>query len=295
MKLLDHVFFETRPCVSLLTFLFPGLLSFGCVNLDKPAAVKACASTPQGCSDEPLPAKRDAASADDVPSNGDLPSVKDTLVAQTDLPSTTPDLRTTADLPPDPFASETGLADTADGRVGPEVNQVIEVGIGDLSSLDLATRDLLGQDLLGPDLPRPDLASPEMPAPDLLGPDLLVPDLARRDLPAPDLPTDPPTPDSQPDIAPDLGRDLAKTDTGSGNCISQIIASGYASGTAPACSACNDGNGNSLATKCTGMLDCLAPPKTSADFITCLNAVGGSSKVRDCVNTLTTAGCPAGY
>ena len=295
MKFLDHVFFETRPCVSLPTFLFPGVLLFGCVNLDKPAAVKACASTLQGCSDEPLPAKRDAASADDVPSNGDLPLVKDTLVAQTDLPSTTPDFRNTADLAPDLLASETGSADTADGRVGPEVNHVIEAGIGDLSSLDLATSDLLGQDLLGFDLPRPDLASPDLPAPDLPGPDLFVPDLAGPDLPAPDLPTDPPTRDSQPDITPDLRGDLAKNDTGSGNCISQIIASGYAAGTAPACSACNDGNGNSLATKCTGMLDCLAPPKTSADYTTCLNAVGGSSKVRDCANALTTAGCPGGF
>jgi len=206
------------------------------------------------------------------------------LVAQPDLPSTTPDLRTTPDLATDILASDTGSADTSDGRVGAEVNDATEAGIGDLSLLDLATRDLLRQDLLGHDLPSPDLASPDLPAPDL-----------PTDPPTPDLPTDPPTPDSQPDIAPDLGRDLARNDTGSGNCITQIIASGYASGTAPACSACNDGNGNSLATKCTGMLDCLAPPKTSADFITCLNAVGGSSKVRDCVNTLTTAGCPAGY
>ena len=280
MKFLVHVYFKTRPCVSLLTFLVPGFLLFGCVSLDKPSAVKACASAPQGCSDERLPAKRDAAitedaPSEDVPSNDDLPSVKDTPVAQPDLPSTTPDLRTTPDLATDILASDTGSADTSDGRVGAEVNDATEAGIGDLSLLDLATRDLLRQDLLGPDLPSPDLASP--------------------DLAAPDLPTDPPTPDSRPAIAPDLGRDLARNDTGSGNCITQIIASGYASGTAPACSACNDGNGNSLATKCTGMLDCLAPPKTSADFITCLNAVGGSSKVRDCVNTLTTAGCPAGY
>jgi hypothetical protein len=266
MKFLVHVHFKTRPGVSLLTFLVPGFLLFGCVNLDKPSAVMACANATQGCSDEHLPAKRDAAITEDAPSNDDLPSEKDTLVAQPDLPSTTTDLRTTPDLATDILASDTGSADTSDGRVGAEVNNVTEAGIGDLSLLDLATRDLLRQDLLGPDLPSPDLASPDLPAPD-----------------------------SQPDIAPDLGRDLARNDTGSGNCISQIIASGYASGTAPTCSACNDGNGNSLATKCTGMLDCLAPPKTSADFITCLNAVGGSSKVRDCVNALTTAGCPAGY
>ena len=289
MTSLVHVYFKTRPCVSLLTFLVPGFLLFGCVSLDKPSAVKACASAPQGCSDERLPAKRDAAitedaPSEDVPSDDDLPLVKDMLVAQPDLPSTTPDLRTTPDLAADILASDTGSPDTSDGPVGTEVNDATEAGIGDLSLLDLATRDLLRQDLLGHDLPSPDLASPDLPAPDL-----------PTDPPTPDLPTDPPTPDSQPDIAPDLGRDLARNDTGSGNCITQIIASGYASGTAPACSACNDGNGNSLATKCTGMLDCLAPPKTSADLITCLNAVGGSSKVRDCVNTLTTAGCPAGF
>lgn len=216
-----------------------------------------------------------------------MPSVKDTLVAQPDLPSTTPDLQATADLAPDLAASETG---SADGRTGAEVKNVTEAGIGDLPLSDSATGDLLGQDSFGPDLPGPDLSGPDLFVPDLPGPDL--PGL---DLPAPDLPADPPARDSPPDTAPDLGRDLAKNDTGPGNCISQIIANGYAAGTAPACSACNDGNGNSLATKCTGMLDCLAPPKTSADFTTCLNAVGGSSRVSDCVSALTTAGCPSGY
>jgi hypothetical protein len=80
-----------------------------------------------------------------------------------------------------------------------------------------------------------------------------------------------------------------------GNCITQIIASGYAAGTAPPCSACSDGNGNSLATKCADMLGCLAPPKTSVDYNTCLNAVAGSSRVGNCVNALTSAGCPEGY
>jgi hypothetical protein len=296
MKFFAHSSLGTRPRASHLAFLVPGLLLIGCVSLDKPAVVKTCASSPQGCSDNPVPTGGDAAIANDAPQSEDLPPGNDTLVAHADLPPAIPDLRANADLATDPLADVTGLTDTADGSVGSSGKDATEVGIGDVSSSELANPDLPGPDLPGPDLlgsdvPGPDLLGPDLPGPDLLGPDLLGPDL-----PGPDLPADLPTGrDSPTDIIPDLGRDQAKTDTGPGNCINQIIASGYAAGTAPPCSACNDGNGNSLTTKCTGMLDCLAPPKTSADFTNCLNAVAGSSKVGDCVTALTTAGCPGGY
>ena len=246
------------------------------MGLDKPAAVQACASSPQGCSRNPVPANRDAAISNDSPPNSDFkPPANDTPVAQADLPPATPDLRANADLAADLHAEVAGLADTSDGSVGADLKDATEVGLGDVSA-----------DLLGPDLPGPDLPGPDLPGLDSSGPDSLGPDLP-ADLPA--------GRDSPTDVIPDLASDQVKNDTGAGNCITQIIASGYSAGTAPPCSACNDGSGNSLATKCTGMLACLAPPKTSADFTNCLNAVGGSIRVGDCVKALTNAGCPGGY
>ena len=265
-----------RHCGFSLALGVSGLLLAGCVGLDKPAAVQACASSPQGCSRNPVPANRDAAISNDSPPNSDFkPPANDTPVAQADLPPATPDLRANADLAADLHAEVAGLADTSDGSVGADLKDATEVGLGDVSA-----------DLLGPDLPGPDLPGPDLPGLDSSGPDSLGPDLP-ADLPA--------GRDSPTDVIPDLASDQVKNDTGAGNCITQIIASGYTAGTAPPCSACNDGNGNSLATKCTGMLGCLAPPKTSADFTNCLNTVGGSSRVGDCVKALTNAGCPGGY
>jgi hypothetical protein len=213
-----------------------------------------------------------------------MASWNDTPVAQVDLPPATPDLRPNADLVTDlPVDS---LVDSADGTVGLDVKDTTEEGIGDVSSWDLTSPDLPGLDLPSPDLFGPDLPGPDLPGPDLFGPDLPGLDLSE------DLPTGH---DSPTDNVPDLARDQGMNDVLAGNCITQIIAGGYSAGTAPPCSACNDGNGNSLATKCTGMLDCLAPPKTSADYSNCLNAVSGSSKVGDCVKALTTAGCASGY
>jgi hypothetical protein len=182
------------------------------------------------------------------------------------------------------------LVDSADGTLGSDVKDTTEEGIEDVSSWDLAW-DLTSPDLPGLDLPSHDLFGPDLSGRDLPGPDLFGPDLPGLDL-SEDLPTGR---DSPTDIVPDLAHDQGMNDVLAGNCITQIIAGGYAAGTAPPCSACNDGNGNSLATKCTGMLDCLVPPKTNADYTSCLNAVGGSSKVGDCVNALTTAGCASGY
>jgi hypothetical protein len=285
MKSPALAFLGARSSVSLLALLVPGLLFIGCVSLDKPTAVKACANSPRGCSDDPVPLGKDAALAADAAPSPDLPSANDTRVAQDDLPPTVPDVFVKADLAPDLPADKVGPADVADGSVGSDGQ--------DATAVD--TREVFSPDLPGPDLPGPDLPGPDFPGPDLRGPDVPGPDLPRPDLPGPDLPTDPPTGrDSPPDIVPDLGSDQVKNDTGPGNCITQIIAAGYTAGTAPPCSACVE-NGNSLATKCTGMLDCLAPPKTSANFTDCLNFVGGSSPVGSCVTALTTAGCPSGY
>jgi hypothetical protein len=84
------------------------------------------------------------------------------------------------------------------------------------------------------------------------------------------------------------------TSTITGNCITTLISNGYAAGTASPCSTCNQ-NGNSLATKCSKMIDCLAPPKTQADVTNCQNTVGADSTVADCVSALTTAACPSGF
>ena len=271
MKFLAHVYSAMHHCGFSLAWGVSGLLLAGCVGLDKPAAVQACASSPQGCSDNPVPANRDAAIFNDARPNSDLPPGNDTPVVQADLPPASPDLRANADLAADLHAEVTGLADTSDGSVGADLKDATEVGLGEVSSSDLAS----------PDWPSSDLPGHDSSGPDSLGPDLPADLPAGRDSPS--------------DIIPDLASDQVKNDTGTGNCITQIIASGYSAGTAPPCSACNDGNGNSLATKCTGMLGCLAPPKTSADFTNCLNAVGGSSRVGDCVKVLTNAGCPGGY
>lgn len=280
MKFFAHVSFGSRPRASHLVFLVSGLLWTGCVSLDQPAAVKACASSPQGCSDNPT---RDAGMGDGAPPNPDVASQNDTPGAQVDLPPATPDLRTDADLVTElPVDS---LVDSADGTVGLDVKDTTGEGIGDVSSWDLTSLDLPGLDL-----PRLDSFGPDLPGPDLPGPDLFGPDLPGLDL-SEDLPTGR---DSPTDIVPDLARDQVMNDGFAGNCITQIIADGYAAGTAPPCSECIE-NGSSLAAKCTGMLDCLAPPKTNADYTNCLNTVGGSSKVGDCVSALTTAGCPSGY
>jgi hypothetical protein len=99
-------------------------------------------------------------------------------------------------------------------------------------------------------------------------------------------------PEPGPELPAEPGRDGG--DTGAGNCINQIINNGYLYGTIPACSACKD-NSTPLETKCKGMLDCLAPPNTKTDLTYCLNLVGGSQLVLQCVTALTTAACPSGF
>lgn len=77
-----------------------------------------------------------------------------------------------------------------------------------------------------------------------------------------------------------------------GNCITEIQTNGYASGTAPACSACKD-NGKSLQTECEAVIDCMEPqwPCTGNCLTQCYNMSGASSPVMSCVSALTTAAC----
>jgi len=100
-----------------------------------------------------------------------------------------------------------------------------------------------------------------------------------------------------PDTSPDsetTSDTSPSLDAASGNCIGQIQSNGYVFGAAPACSECND-HGATQADKCTGMIDCLATiwPCTvgTTCWYNCLNSVGGSGVVADCVSALTNAAC----
>jgi len=79
----------------------------------------------------------------------------------------------------------------------------------------------------------------------------------------------------------------------SGNtCLTDLQANGYAYGTAPGCSACND-NGMSLEAKCQAVIDCMAPqwPCTGNCATQCYNMASASGPVMTCVSALTTAAC----
>lgn len=244
-----------------------GLSAFlvGCVNLDKPDSVRRCASQ-GGCFDNP-----DAAVAGpDGP--GDT-RVNDAFGAGSDAPG--PDAVVVPDLPVE------AMRDTADGPgATDEPGVAVDPDAGD-------SRSGGGPDVV--DLrPAPDLASPDVLEFADLAPDLAisdgVPDQSQADV-RPDVAGDRVLPT---DLPFDLGSDQAAA------CIATIVSNGYKAGTAPACSACTDGNGGSLASKCTDMVNCLGTQ--GPVFTNCLNAVAGSSRVGDCVSALTkAAGCPAGY
>ncbi len=251
-----------------MVLFLSALTSFGCVNLSKPADVEACAKT-STCSDEPgrAPAPepgRDGAVLRDGPSTPDL-SVADAADAAGDPPSTTSDSPIVTDVRSD----TTSAPDTRSDSGGNDIAPAVEVGGRDQGVGDAPNASA--------DLAPEAGAEPGTEAGAESGPE----------------PGREPGPEPGPEPAPEPGRDGGSPDAG--NCITQIISDGYAAGTAAPCSACNDGNGNSLATKCTGMLDCLVPPSTESDFTRCLNLVGGSSRVTDCVTALTTVACPTGY
>lgn len=165
--------------------------------------------------------------------------------------------------------------DSAVAVDGQQPDRVAEDG----ASLDADTVDLV----LATDVPVED-APFELDAGE---PDLPAVEVALQDAAPVDVPP-------VRDVLLDVTVDQTRLDTVPANCIQQIIDNGYKAPPALPCSVCNDGNGGSLASKCTGMLDCLEPLGSSS-FILCLNRVSGSSRVSDCVNALTRVACPNGY
>jgi len=264
-----------------------GIAAFlvGCVDLEKPDSVKLCASSREGCSDNPGGGSRDAA--------------LDALTAPGDArPSDPPWMSDAVNLGDERAGGLSDIVDGTDERADGLPNAADRVAVPD-GSVETALADS----------PRPDG-----------NPDVELPEVAADLWPPLDLPV---SPDMQPDLQPDgpldlaeVGRDAAdvlsyldssddgppNVDVGpdqnpdtTTNCITPIVDDGYKAGTAPACSECKDSAGGTLASKCTGMLDCLAS-KGKPALVECLNVVGGSSLVRDCVTALTNAaGCPAAY
>jgi len=246
------------------------LLLLGCVNLDKPENVRNCAGSSEGCSDDNPGPKSDA--ADGQKSSADTRFGDAGLTP--DGPQANPDGSGDSGSSPD-------IVDTLLRRDSAQVE--LDAGLADGSTEDALVDDV------AVDLPFDVQILFDLPAPldstmalDLPQPDLPVPDLKDADFQVLDLPPDL-TLDTQPDAQV--------------SCFAQIISNGYKAGSAPACSECRD-NTLSLATKCTQMIDCLAPkpaPRTSDVFMLCRNQVGGSTPVGDCVTALAKAGCPNGY
>lgn len=240
------------------------MLALGCVNLDKPDSVRICASSPEGCSDNPRPKQADAAVAD---GQVDSSSGRADAAVPADGEKTASDARVVADRGAERIMLADAAADMDTGMA--DQSQRSEVEDADSGAGPDLLADLsVSSDLLALyDAPEPDLPPPDAVAGLDLGSDRSV------------------SGDSAYDTAPEV----------SSSCVAQIIANGYQAGSAPACSACNDGNGGSLASPCMQMLDCLLPPSTSASYLFCLNSIHASSLVGDCVSALTKAGCPNGY
>lgn len=109
--------------------------------------------------------------------------------------------------------------------------------------------------------------------------------------------------DSGVDLSEDLAPDAAADRPGDGpSCLEELVAGGYASGTAQPCSACQDTTGSppsSLETQCKGMIDCLQAAACTAQtapnncWINCRNGVSGNQPATEaCVAPLVAAACP---
>jgi hypothetical protein len=240
------------------------VLLVGCVNLDKPESVRNCAGTPQGCSDEPTSTSKSDASDGQKGS----PDVK--LEDGNATPDVVPG---SPDAGPDRFSSP----DVADAIVRRDSAPVeIDGGAVDGQGADLPFDLPVSAD--GPSFDEGselDVGKADLPTPDTAD--------AIADLPSADVTVDVTFLDATPDVQL--------------NCVEQIVSSGYKAGTAAPCSECYD-NKTPMVKQCTGMLDCLAPksaPRSSSTILQCLNQVGGSGVVSDCVTVLLKAGCPNGY
>jgi hypothetical protein len=91
-------------------------------------------------------------------------------------------------------------------------------------------------------------------------------------------------------------------DTGAGgpevsaSCMTEVVTNDYACGSATACSACKDQNGNSREAACKKGIDCLAKAGASCNascLQDCLNQAGDTPG-QACVTALKTAACGAG-
>lgn len=235
------------------------VMLLGCVSLDKPENVVKCATSPEGCSDNPT-SKPDAS---DGPKGSPDARLED---APADSPYADAGKDASPDAP-DSVMRDSRLVDLGDGLGEPDAQPDLSPDLPvplDLSWLDEGASFDLGKS----DLPIPDAVDSGDVAPDLSLADVFV-DTAPLD--------------TQPDVQT--------------NCVAQIASNGYAAGAAPACSECHDNN-LSLAKQCTGMIDCLATkpaPRGLGAFMDCQNQVAGSSLVGDCAVALVKAGCPNGY
>jgi hypothetical protein len=240
--------------------LVPVLLVLGCVDLTQPANVSACSgSSDQPCVDHALTPSSDAP---EVPPNSDAPV----------LPS-----------PDGPQSGADGPPLLADTSVAVPDTPVARADVFQASDIPLVTDVRAASDVtIAPDV-----------VPDILkgSPDA-SPD-TRADATtavAPDLGLE-----IGPETAPDAGHDSGGGPVTPATCIQRlIIDNGYAFGATRPCSACYE-NGSSLASLCTGILDCLQKhaPCTGDCSTGCNNSVGASGVAITCAQDLAkAAACP---
>jgi hypothetical protein len=82
----------------------------------------------------------------------------------------------------------------------------------------------------------------------------------------------------------------------SASCINEVVTNGYACGSATACSACQDMNGNSREAACKKGIDCFAKAGASCNSSCqqdCLNQAGDTPG-QACVTALKAAACGVG-
>ena len=182
MELSDRVLTWPRVGIPNLAFFFTAALAAGCVSLDQPKKVQACA-TSHNCSNEPIQPQGPDANEDTVQpapdlSYGDKPAAKQDLGPDGPIPDASADQ---ADRGPDP--KDVAGTDSKDTGISPDV-------CGDLSPADQADQGPDRKD----DTERSD-ADSGLPPSDC-GPEL-GPDTNRQDVVS----------DLGPDLGPDLGHD----------------------------------------------------------------------------------------
>ena len=273
--------------------LAPVLLSLGCVNLNKPAVVSACAgSSTQPCKDPTGGEKFDAPVVPDapvLPSPDVSPANNDArLIPQDGGPGLNSDSPTTSD-----DVSQNGdtnsLGDSAvvpDGKILPDVGADVRSGLPDAGIEVQSDAQADVQVVLPPELGAE--FAPE-PGPEPAG---VEPGLEPGPEAHPEVGPEP-SPEPGPEPRPEPGPDAGAGDVAI-NCIQQIINNGYSFGTTPPCSACVE-NGTSRATQCTAIIDCLQTnyPCTGNCTNQCNNTAKASGVAISCANAITTAAaCP---